>query len=89
MYGSLFVAPTLYGWVRLAGRIWPNTNVRTAITKACIEQLTYGPAAIASFFLAMTYLETKSVQLAKEELAEKFLPTWKVEINLIIFVLSC
>lgn len=81
MYGSLFVAPTLYAWVKLAGRIWPQVNFRTAVTKAAVEQMTYGPFASASFFFGMTYLETHSFELAKHEVAEKFIPTYKVIIR--------
>lgn len=34
LYGGLFTAPTLYGWVRLSTKIWPHSNLKTAITKA-------------------------------------------------------
>lgn len=33
LYGGLFVAPTLYGWVRISTHLWPQTNLKTAITK--------------------------------------------------------
>lgn len=33
LYGGLFTAPTLYGWVRLSSFIWPQASLRTAITK--------------------------------------------------------
>lgn len=37
LYGALFTAPTLYAWVRLSTRIWPQVTLRTAITKvSCI-----------------------------------------------------
>ena len=78
LFGSLYVAPTLYAWVRISSRIWPKTNFRTALTKAVVEQTTYGPFAIVSFFSIMTYAETKSIALAKEEVLDKFLPTYKV-----------
>lgn len=78
LYGSFFVAPTLYGWVRLTTLIWPVSNVRTGITKALVEQVTYGPAATASFFFIMSLLEHKTIEQSKQELYEKFLPTIKV-----------
>lgn len=34
LYGSCFVAPTLYGWLRLAANMWPQLNYRSAIAKA-------------------------------------------------------
>lgn len=55
-------------------------SFRAAVTKAAVEQMSYGPFASASFFFGMTYLETKNVQLAKDEVADKFLPTYKVYI---------
>lgn len=78
LYGSLFVAPSLYVWVRFAGRMWPKHDLRTAMTKAMVEQITYGPFASASFFFGMTWLETKRFDLARQEVADKFLPTYKV-----------
>lgn len=33
LYGGLFTAPTLYGWVRISTHLWPQTTLRTAITK--------------------------------------------------------
>lgn len=33
LYGGLFTAPTLYGWIRISTKLWPNNNVKTAITK--------------------------------------------------------
>lgn len=33
IYGCLFTAPTLYAWIRLSTRIWPKSDIKTAITK--------------------------------------------------------
>lgn len=33
IYGGLFVAPTLYCWIRLSTFIWPKTSLRTAVAK--------------------------------------------------------
>lgn len=77
-YGALFVAPTLFAWVRFSGRIWPQRDLRTAMKKALVEQVTYGPFASATFFFAMTYMETRNTALARQEVADKFLPTYKV-----------
>ncbi|XP_018335545.1 mpv17-like protein [Agrilus planipennis] len=78
LYGGLFTAPTLYGWVRISTIIWPSTNLKTALTKAVVEQITYGPAALICFFFGMSLLQFKSIEEAKEEVRNKFLPTWKV-----------
>ncbi|KAG5881574.1 hypothetical protein JTB14_035018 [Gonioctena quinquepunctata] len=78
IYGCFFTAPTLYAWIRISSIIWPSTNLRTSITKAIVEQLTYGPAALVCFFFGMPLLEGRSVQEAKNEVQAKLLPTWKV-----------
>lgn len=80
LYGSLYVAPSLYGWVKLTSRIWPASNFRTAIMKTMLEQLSFGPFATASFFFVMSLMEHKSVDESKQEVADKFWPTYKVNI---------
>ncbi|GJQ75666.1 hypothetical protein Trydic_g17741 [Trypoxylus dichotomus] len=73
-------APTLYGWVRISTHLWPHTTLRTALTKAVVEQFTYGPMAMCCFFFTMNYLKTNSVQEATDEVKQKFWPTYKVAI---------
>lgn len=36
LYGSLYVAPTLYCWLKCASYFWPKTDLRSAITKVSI-----------------------------------------------------
>ncbi|XP_017872024.1 PREDICTED: mpv17-like protein isoform X1 [Drosophila arizonae] len=78
LFGSLYVAPTLYGWVRLTSAMWPQTNLRIGLLKAATEQLSYGPFACVSFFMGMSLLELKTFQQAVAETKEKALPTYKV-----------
>lgn len=33
LYGSLFTAPTLYLWIRISTKIWPQTNIKVGLTK--------------------------------------------------------
>lgn len=33
LYGGLFTAPTLYGWVRISTILWPQITLRTAVMK--------------------------------------------------------
>lgn len=33
LYGGLFVAPTLYAWVRFSTVMWPQMTFKTAVTK--------------------------------------------------------
>lgn len=46
--------------------------------RTILEQLSYGPAATASFFFLMSLLEKKTVEESKQEVKEKFWPTYKV-----------
>lgn len=84
-YGSLYVAPSLYGWVKLTSKIWPVTNVRTAIMKTVLEQLSYGPLATASFFFIISIMEHRTIEESKMEVMEKFWPTYKVRHSLEFF----
>ncbi|XP_021914911.1 PXMP2/4 family protein 4-like [Zootermopsis nevadensis] len=78
LYGSCFVAPTLYGWLRLAANMWPQLNYRSAIAKALVEQISYTPFAMVCFFFIMTLLEGKSIGQASAEVRVKFFPTYQV-----------
>lgn len=74
----MYVAPTLYGWVKLTSRLWPVSNLQSALKKTILEQLSYGPSATASFFFILSYMDNKSVDQSKQEVLDKFWPTYKV-----------
>ncbi|XP_031635633.1 mpv17-like protein [Contarinia nasturtii] len=78
LYGSLYVAPSLFGWIKLSSKIWPVSNFRTAIMKTVTEQLSYGPLATASFFFILSLMDHKTVEESKQEVCEKFWPTYKI-----------
>ncbi|XP_012233348.1 mpv17-like protein [Linepithema humile] len=78
IYGGLYVAPTLYCWLRCASYFWPKPDLKSAITKALVEQVTYTPAAMCSFFFGMNLLELKPVSECIEEVKIKFWPTYKI-----------
>ncbi|XP_025413403.1 mpv17-like protein [Sipha flava] len=80
IYGGLYVAPTLYAWMRFAGFIWPSMTITSHITKAVVEQFSYGPFAMASFFFFMTLLDGGTIEDAKKEVQQKFISTWKIAI---------
>jgi len=46
--------------------------------QAVVEQFSYGPFAMASFFFFMTLLDGGTIEDAKTEVQEKFVSTWKV-----------
>lgn len=33
LYGSCYVAPTLYSWLTMANIMWPGTNIRVGLIK--------------------------------------------------------
>lgn len=78
LFGSLWVAPTVYAWVRLSSRLVAGTTLRSAVTKAVMEQFTYGPFSIVAFYFGMSKLEGKSTEQSLEEVKRKFVSTWKV-----------
>ncbi|XP_067636216.1 mpv17-like protein isoform X2 [Eurosta solidaginis] len=80
MFGALYVAPTLYGWVRLSSVMWPQMNLKVGVVKAAVEQISYGPFAGCSFFYGMSLLEGKNHKEAVQEVKDKFPPTFKVGI---------
>ncbi|ETN68106.1 hypothetical protein AND_000056 [Anopheles darlingi] len=86
IYGALYVAPTLYGWVRLSSMMWPRMDWRTAIGKALVEQATYGPFAGVSFLFVMTLLEGRSASEAAREVQLKFPHTYAVGLTVWPFV---
>lgn len=36
LYGAFYVAPTLHGWLKLSGAMWPQMNVKTALRKVTV-----------------------------------------------------
>jgi protein Mpv17 len=46
--------------------------------QAVVEQFSYGPFAMASFFFFMTLLDGGTIEDAKKEVQQKFISTWKV-----------
>lgn len=67
-----------YSWIRLSSDIWPKTNIQSAIKKVCLEQISYGPLFSVCFFYGMTYMETQNPTKCRQEVADKFWPTYKV-----------
>lgn len=78
LYGALYVAPSLYGWVKLTTKMFPVQNFRTSLMKTVIEQLSYGPTATATFYFVVSLLEHKTIEESKQEVIDKFWPTYKV-----------
>ncbi|XP_017477029.1 PREDICTED: mpv17-like protein [Rhagoletis zephyria] len=84
LFGGLYVAPTLYGWLRVASTMWPQTNLRVGALKAIVEQISYAPFASTSFYFGMSLLEGKGFDAAVAEVKDKFPKTVKVCIKYLI-----
>ncbi|XP_021181366.1 mpv17-like protein [Helicoverpa armigera] len=78
LYGSCYVAPTLYSWLTIANIMWPGSSIRAGIIKTFVETITYTPFAMCSFYFGMSLLESKPFNEAVAEVEAKFLPTYKV-----------
>ncbi|CAH0406488.1 unnamed protein product [Chilo suppressalis] len=78
LYGSCYVAPTLYSWLTVANVMWPGNTVKVGLIKTFVETLTYTPLAMCSFYLIMSLLEMKPFHEAVAEVKAKLLPTYKV-----------
>lgn len=78
LYGSCYVAPTLYSWLTVANVMWPGNTIRAGIIKTFVETITYTPLAMCSFYFFMSLLESKQFYEAVGEVEAKFLPTYKV-----------
>uniref|UniRef100_A0A182W7Z3 Mpv17-like protein n=1 Tax=Anopheles minimus TaxID=112268 RepID=A0A182W7Z3_9DIPT len=86
MYGALYVAPTIYGWVKISTIMWPNMNLKTAVFKAIVEQATYGPFAGVSFLYIMSLAEGATPGEAMQELKLKFPQTYKIGLTFWPFI---
>ncbi|XP_012154991.1 protein SYM1 [Ceratitis capitata] len=83
LFGSCYVAPTLYAWLRCASTMWPQTNLRVGALKAAVEQISYAPFATTSFYFGMSLLEGKGFDGAVEEVKDKFPKTLEIAICII------
>jgi hypothetical protein len=37
VFGAFYVAPSLHGWLKLSGSMWPQMNLKSALTKVTIH----------------------------------------------------
>uniref|UniRef100_T1IQ56 Mpv17-like protein n=1 Tax=Strigamia maritima TaxID=126957 RepID=T1IQ56_STRMM len=77
LFGSLWVAPTVYTWIKTSSKLFPAPNLQNALKKAIVEQFTYCPFAITTFYTGMNLLQGRSMDHATNELREKFWPTYQ------------
>ncbi|KAG0719611.1 PXMP2/4 family protein 4 [Chionoecetes opilio] len=77
VFGAFILAPTLYGWVRLANVIIKAETLRGAVLKAIIEQFTFAPVAYTQFYMCMNLMEGRSLQECIHQCQSKIPQTWK------------
>ncbi|KOB67584.1 Mpv17-like protein [Operophtera brumata] len=78
IFGTFFMAPVFYGWMKYTSRFFKSKTLKTAMIRAAIEQVSYSPLAMAYFFFGMSLLEAKPVKTCVNEVKEKFWPTYKI-----------
>ncbi|XP_059047833.1 mpv17-like protein 2 [Achroia grisella] len=78
VFGTFFMAPVFYGWMKYTSRFFRKKNLKTAFTRAVIEQVSYSPLAMAYFFFGMSALEMKPLNSCIKEVREKFWSTYKL-----------
>ncbi|XP_068215485.1 PXMP2/4 family protein 4-like [Palaemon carinicauda] len=76
--GSFATAPTVYVWVKIAGKLVKGQLFRHAVLKAGLEQILFAPVGISQFYLGITILEGRVWSECVQEWKEKFIPTWRV-----------
>ncbi|XP_050667128.1 mpv17-like protein [Leptidea sinapis] len=81
LYGSCYVAPTLYSWLTVANVMWPGNSIKSALIKTFCETISYTPFAMCSFYFGMSLLELKPFHEAVAEVNAKFWPTYKVGVS--------
>ncbi|KAK3875366.1 hypothetical protein Pcinc_019759 [Petrolisthes cinctipes] len=78
--GTFATAPTVYVWVKLAGKIVKGNLLRHAILKAGLEQILFAPVGQTQFYLGITLLEGRPWDQCVKEWRDKLIPTWKVAV---------
>ncbi|KAK9873335.1 hypothetical protein WA026_022141 [Henosepilachna vigintioctopunctata] len=77
IYGTFFLSPVVYGYVRTLSKWFPELDLKTNMIRIAIDQLIYAPIMTAAFFGGMALLEGRDLKYAEEEIRKKFLPTFK------------
>lgn len=78
LFATFYVAPTVTCWMKIAKHFWPKPTFNDSLKKALVEQVTYTPFGMVSFYMGMNLLQGNTVQDGVEEIHEKFWPTYQV-----------
>lgn len=77
-FGACVVGPTQYIWIKWMTRVFPKSNMRSAVTRALLEVVTLSPISLSSFFFSMEMMDSWDVRKSMNEVEDKLFPTWKV-----------
>ena len=77
-FGAFCMAPVFYAWMKYTSRFFKRKDLKTAVFRAAIEQVSYGPVAMAYFFFGMSLLEMKPLKACVQEVKDKWWPTYKI-----------
>ncbi|XP_076065974.1 mpv17-like protein isoform X2 [Oratosquilla oratoria] len=75
--GTFAVAPTVYCWIKIAGRLVKGTTLKHAIFKAYLEQILFAPVGQTQFYIGINLLEGKTWEECVKEWKNKLIPTWR------------
>ncbi|CAH2059346.1 unnamed protein product, partial [Iphiclides podalirius] len=78
VFGTFFMAPLFYNWMKYSGRFFKGRTLKTAVFRAAIEQVSYSPVAMAYFFFGMSLLEMRPLSSCVEEVRLKFWDAYKI-----------
>lgn len=75
-FGTFFMAPVCYGWMRFSNRYFKKKSLKMAMTSAVSGQVCYSPLAVAYFLFGMSVIELNSFEACVDEVRDKFWPTY-------------
>lgn len=77
-YGVFIAAPLFHSWFRITQLLWPHNTMKSAIQKVLLEQVTFGPFSMGTFFVIMPLWEGKKWAEVEQQFSDKFCQSYKV-----------
>jgi len=76
--GSFLTAPTVFVWVKIAGKMVKGTTLGHAMLKALYDVTLFAPVGQTQFYFTISLLEGRPIQDCVQEVKDKLIPSWKV-----------
>lgn len=77
IFGGLFMSPVYYYWLKCTFPYFQKPTFFTAVKRAAIEQVSFGPFGLSYFLFVMSLLERQPLEICVKEVKDKFWPTYK------------